>query len=41
MSNSASKRNRFLTSNTQLRFRCDTTDNADYIYIDKVVISAQ
>jgi hypothetical protein len=30
-----------LTSNTQIRFRCDASGNSDYIYIDEVVVSAQ
>jgi fibronectin type 3 domain-containing protein len=30
-----------LTSNTQLRFRCDASGNNDYIYIDEVIVSAK
>ena len=29
-----------LTSNTQLRFRCDASGDQDYVYIDEVVVSA-
>jgi len=30
-----------LTNNTQLRFRCDASGNADDVYIDEILVSAQ